>query len=793
VAIAIAGSIALAPEAHAQIANAAVADTQTAVLNEVVVTARRRQENSQEIPIAISVLDSRTLESTGSFNVAKLTQLQPSLQFYSTNPRNSGANIRGLGAPFGLTNDGIEQGVGIYVDDVYYSRIASATFDFLDIEQLEVLRGPQGTLYGKNTTAGAINITTRKPTFENEGRSEVTIGSIGLVQAKAALSGPLVADRLAARIAVSSTSRRGTIYDTASQTWVNSLDNLGIRGQLLWQASDKLNVTFAADYNHQDPQCCAQIYVRVGSTQRALNRQYAALSAAFNYAPPSTNPFDRITDLDSKLSAKQQLGGASTRVEWQVGPGTFTSVTAWRYWNWYPSNDRDFTGLPVTPKVNNPSQQRQATQEFRYSATGKSVDYVVGLFAFNQKLATQGIQQQGSAASRWLLNPTSAAASNPAVLNGLTSLNDIHFKNTSLAAFGQASWRVTDRFSVEPGVRLNYDDKDGTYIATVTNATNTALTSDQLGVLAPQSYSAQFKKWNVSGDFKLTYRLATDSLAYFSYARGFKSGGINLSGLPLDAANNPILSAASVRPETVNSYEAGVKSQFLNRKITLNVAGFWTDVGDYQATVTNGQLGVIRGYLANAAKVRVRGIETDFAIQPTAHLNAYVNTAYTDGKYVSFKDAPCPPELSGGTTVTGTQVPGAAGVPGALSPANCDISGQWLPGISKWAFSYGVEQQLPAHFIGADGDAYIGFEGNYRSSFSSNPSRSIYTDIQGYAVNNVRLGFRAPKGWDVFLWVRNVFNKQYFDVLATTPGNTGLIVGQPADGRTVGLTFKSQF
>ena len=125
------------------------------------------------------------LDNTGSFNVGRLTQIQPTLQFYSTNPRNTAVNIRGIGAPFGLTNDGIEQGVGIYVDQVYYSRIASATFDFLDVEQIEVLRGPQGTLYGKNTTAGAINITTRQPTFDLEGRAEVSIGNLGFKQAKA--------------------------------------------------------------------------------------------------------------------------------------------------------------------------------------------------------------------------------------------------------------------------------------------------------------------------------------------------------------------------------------------------------------------------------------------------------------------------------------------------------------------------------------------------------------------------------------------------------------------------------
>ncbi|MDB5718895.1 MAG: TonB-dependent receptor, partial [Sphingomonas bacterium] len=259
-----------AAEADSAAASAAVSDGA-----DILVTARRRQEAVQDVPLAISVLDARAIEATGSFNVAKLTQLQPSLQFYSTNPRNSAANIRGLGAPFGLTNDGIEQGVGLYVDQVYNSRIAAATFDFLDVERVEVLRGPQGTLYGKNTTAGAINITTRQPSFSPEGRAEVTVGNLGLVQAKASISGPLIDDRLAIRLAASSTDRRGTVYNVTTKNWVNEQDNLGLRGQLLLRATDTLDLTLSGDYNRQDPECCAQIYVRTGATQRPLNRQFA--------------------------------------------------------------------------------------------------------------------------------------------------------------------------------------------------------------------------------------------------------------------------------------------------------------------------------------------------------------------------------------------------------------------------------------------------------------------------------------------------------------------------------------
>ena len=208
---------------------------------EIVVTARHRTESAQNVPLAISVVGGEHIDSTGAFNVGRLQQLTPTLQFYSANPRNTSVNVRGFGSPLGLTNDGIDQGVGIYVDDVYYSRVASSTFDFLDVAQIEVLRGPQGTLYGKNTTAGAINITSRQPTFEPEGRAEFSGGNYGYLQLKGAASGPL-SDNLAVRFAVSETKRSGTIRNITSGHRVNHLSNTGFRGQVLWRPTSNLDV-----------------------------------------------------------------------------------------------------------------------------------------------------------------------------------------------------------------------------------------------------------------------------------------------------------------------------------------------------------------------------------------------------------------------------------------------------------------------------------------------------------------------------------------------------------------------
>ncbi len=787
-----------APDAAADQGQTSVGTGATDDSEEIVVTARHRAESSQAVPLAISVVGGDHIDNTGAFNVGRLQALTPTVQFYTSNPRNSTVNIRGLGVPFGLTNDGIEQGVGIYVDDVYYSRVASATFDFLDVKQIEVLRGPQGTLYGKNTTAGAINITSREPTFDFSGRAEVTIGNLGFKQAKAAVSGPL-SDTLAARFAISATGRKGTLFNRATSTLVNAQDNLGLRGQLLWRPKDGIDVTLAGDYSVQDPECCAQVYVRTGLTQRALARQYAALTAAQNYAVPSTNPFDRVTDVDADLNAGNKIGGASLRVKAELGGGTLTAVTAWRFWDWKPSNDRDFIGLPITTKSQNPSQQDQYTQELRFNHSSDKLDYVVGMFGFKQKVRTQGTQQQGIAASRFLLS--GALANDPSVLNGLTSANDIRLDNTSAAFYGQLSWKPAPGLSLQPGVRVNYDKKTGLYQSVVTNGAGQLVTfasTDprivaQRGVLAPQRFEPRFSAWNFSWDFTASYEIAPDVRAYGTYAKSFKTGGINLNGVPADNAGNPLLAAATVRPERVHHWEAGLKTQFLDRQVTLNLAAFRTGISDFQALVSNGQLGVLRGYLANAEKVRSQGLEWDFSIRPSERFNAYVNGAYTDATYRKFVDAPCPPELSGGTTVGAGQTASASGTPGGLSPASCDISGQVLPGVSKWSLSYGAEAKVPAKLFAQEGEAYLGFDGNARTRFSSNPSPSAYTWIDGYALTNFRLGFRAKGRFDVFGWVRNAFDVNYFEQLAVGSGNTGLIAGSVGDPRTWGGTIKVEF
>jgi len=225
-------------------------------------------------------------------------------------------------------------------------------------------------------------------------------------------------------------------------------NNLGFRAQLLWNVADDLTVRLAADNTVQQPEGYASIFAGVVPTQRPLNRQYAAQAAFFNYAPPSTNAFDRLSDLDSPHRSYQELGGASVTADWDIGPGTLTSITGWRYWLWDPSNDRDFLGLPITTISANPSKQYQWQQELRYA--GDFGDDIARrrrrLLQFNQVTKTLGQQEQGSAAWRFLLNPNAAAAT-PGLLDGYGQKTDILSDHTSAALFGNVNWKVTDQLT----------------------------------------------------------------------------------------------------------------------------------------------------------------------------------------------------------------------------------------------------------------------------------------------------------------------------------------------------------
>lgn len=745
------------------------------LLEEVVVTSRRRSEIVQAVPIPITVVGGEMISERGAFNVNLVKELVPSVQLYSSNPRNTTLNIRGLGSTFGLTNDGIDPGVGFYVDGVYYARPAAATLDFIDIEQIEVLRGPQGTLFGKNTTAGAFNITTKKPSFTSAGNFELNYGNYGYVQAKASVTGPL-SKVLAGRLSFSGTQRDGLLENVRTDAKVNDINNLGARGQLLFVPSDRTAITLAADATRQRPVGYAQIIAGVASTLRPDYRQFEQIIADLNYSLPSRNPFDRIIDHDTPWRSGNDLGGVSLNIDVEIGNGTLTSTTAWRYWNWDPSNDRDFTALPVLTRSQGTSRHQNWSQEIRYSGEFSSrLSAVLGLYAIGQELNTDPVHTEESGAAQWRFsqNSTSPLWQTPGLLDGYGIRTTSKLSTFSGALFGQLDWAVTERLHLLSGIRLNYDDKKVDF----DRKTYGGLQTDDPQLLAlkrliytDQSFVADVDDFNLSGQLTLTYKPAERVHSFVTYSTSFKPVGVNLGGLPT-ADGTPILELAIIKPEAVQHAEVGIKTN-LNSSSMVNITLFNTEIRDYQTQVQTAQLGVNRGYLANAEKVRVRGVEVETHTKVKSFLSLYGSLSYTDGRYVSFANAPVPLEETGGEA------------------SFKDISGSELPGISKWAASMGGEVSALGTLFGLSGKFFLAADGYFRSCFSSSPSPSRYLVIDDYMLLNSRAGFKAADGVSVYLWSRNLLNKDYFEQLLPAAGNAGHYAAVLGDPRTWGITLR---
>ncbi|MCU0340496.1 MAG: TonB-dependent receptor, partial [Spirosomaceae bacterium] len=534
-------------------------------LGDVVVSSRRRQEAVHDIPIPVSVIRGVTAEDAGAFNVNRLKELVPTVQLYASNARNTTLNIRGLGSTYGLTNDGIDPGVGFYVDGVYYARPAATALDFVDIEQVEVLRGPQGTLFGKNTTAGAFNVTSRAASFDPTGSFELSYGNYGFIQAKGSIAGPL-SKKLATRISFTGTQRDGLVYNTRTQLFINDMNNIGFRGQLLYAPTDKVKITFIGDVSDQKPSGYGWPVAGVVTTKRAAYRQFNNIIADLNYKLPSANAFDRVIDQDTPSKAGNQLGGASVNADIKIGNGTLTSTSAWRYWLWDPLNDRDYIGLPVFTISAGNSKHDQWSQELRYSGKiGSKITGVVGLFGLWQDLRTDPVhtEEAGSAQWRFAQSSTSALWRTPGLFDNFGIRTTYDIKSTSLAAFAQADWTVNEKLHILPGIRYNYDRKVVNYKRETyggLQTTEAPLLALKNAIYTNQAFDIDASEGNFSGQLTLQYKVNKNINTFATYSLSFKPIGVNVGGLPT-AGGRVLTELAEVRPEFVKHIEVGIKTK----------------------------------------------------------------------------------------------------------------------------------------------------------------------------------------------------------------------------------------
>ncbi|MCW2293346.1 iron complex outermembrane receptor protein [Pseudomonas sp. BIGb0408] len=759
--LAVAG-LAASGSLHAQSAAAQASVAQDdAALQKVTVTARRREEDAQDVPTPITTLSGAMLESQKVYRVQELQQVLPSVNVAYIHARQSSVAVRGIGN--NPASDGLEGSAGIYLDNIYLGRPGMAVFDLLDVEQLELLRGPQGTLFGKNTTAGVINITTRKPTFTPERSFEISGGERGYFQGKGSVSGGLT-DTLAGRLSFYRTREDGYIDNQHDSRTFLGGEREGLRGQLLFEPNEDFSLRWITDYNQE--KSTNGVWALYGVSDRFRER------AALIGANPQYDIKKREVNIDSEQAVNVWQGGTSLEANWQLDGGyTLTSISGYRYWHFSPLNDTDLTDQSAVRHGGVEVHDRQFSQEIRLaSPTGERFDYVLGAYMFRQNLGNKTVQRYGPQADLFLTGV------NRGVFNDVTTQTNGKIVTDSFALFAQGNWHLTERLDLTIGVRGTYEEKQarlhrfdpqgGANLAPAVDA----IRQRQMGGLD----TGEFGLHNAapSGLISLSYRASDNLLAYASLAHGEKSGGVNLVAPQAGLGSDSLV----VGPERANDAELGFKSTLLGGRLQFNANLFWTGIHGYQATTLTTPPGSLTAtsVMANAGSVRSRGLELETSYRPIRGLTLNFNGSFNDVTYLSFKNAPCPGEVS---TVNAAAV--------------CDLTGERVVGASRWIGNLNGEYlwQLDSGLR-----PYVTAGYAYRSEAEGTLDNSDLSKIDGYGLLNLSAGVRVDLGdgeLDTSLWMRNVTDQDYYlTAFAFTNGSYTASVGQP---RTAGLTLRYDF
>ena len=768
----------------------------TAPPETIQVTARLRTEDPQKVPVPLTVVTHELLELREITTPRQLNEVAPSLNLTQANPRQTIIGIRGIGGTT-MVSDGLEDPVGVYLDGVYLGRPGEFAYNFFDLDQVDVLRGPQGTLYGRNTVAGAINIATNQPSFTPSAVAEADYGNYDLRQYHAEVDARLVDNQVAVRLTAYDTKRSGFLYDDRRDTAENANDGYGVRLQTLFVLAPDLHYTVAASYNRADePQGEFQFLDNQPESRTGFSFSRSAALVAPGYTPP-TSVYARIVDNDAQQFDNTHQFIMSGTGEWALAHGyKATSITAYQTWAFYPENDTDFTALPIGTNDNFIDHVNQFSQEFRLaSPAGRDVDWVAGLYLYNQDLTGRSQSFQGTDA--WAFNSTLAALANgtaarrtqlASTLNGLDYQTNEDPQTDSYAAFAQDSWHVAPRWTLTTGFRETYELRRQSDNGLALGNTQIIGCADsdircRFGGLTLTQSQAQ-KATNAfplgddvfashenlfSGLATLSYQAGKHALLYATYSHGAQSSGLNVG--PLNAQLIAQGATNVVAPENADNYEIGTKTTWLDGRLYSNLDVYWENVSDYQTNAIFLINGTARQALANAGSIRSRGAEFDGGYSLTRDIGITAGASYVDAIYTSFADAPCSPE----ETAAGRTVCSLTGAELANSP-------RWIANISP---TY-------AHDFGRAGQIY-GVGGYlFRSSQFLTTDDAAGGHIGGYGVFDLRVGWRfgARHQFDVSGFAHNLFDKQY---LINIQENNGAFLAYPGDPRTVGASLRVSY
>jgi len=582
---------------------------QSIALEEVVVTAQKREQNLQEVPVAVTAFDASALENAGVQDVTELQKTAPNVTMQVSRGTNSTLTsyVRGIGQADPLW--GFEPGVGLYVDDIYLARPQGGVLDVFDVERIEVLRGPQGTLYGKNTIGGAVKYVTKRLTGEPELNVSGAVGSYNQRDLKISGQLPLIEDKLFLGASVAQFKRDG--YGEFLQNGDENYDKdlMAARISLEWLPSDDVSVRFSADRTEDDSNAKGGHRL----TDSVLNPTEAVPS----------DVFDSNSDMDTDNEVESS--GASLIVSWDVNDSmTFKSITSYREGETETNIDFDNTSLPSlhVPAV---YDDDQTTQEFQLSYSSDNLDIVGGLYYY------EGTASGAFDVLLGLFNP--AGAFDPS-LGEFDAVTAGTVDTTSYAAYVHATYAINEAWALTLGGRYTVDEKDAeVYKASLlVDGTSDQLGGDTLATLAVATDYENDEDWSeFSPRISVDYKWNDETLLYASYSEGFKSGGFDMRG---DATKNPA-TVDGYDPELVDTWELGIKTELLDGRVRLNAAAFYTDYTDVQVTVqqsSDGGTNFVSSVL-NAGEADIRGFEVEALAQVTENLSASLMMGYINAEF----------------------------------------------------------------------------------------------------------------------------------------------------------------
>jgi iron complex outermembrane recepter protein len=731
------------------------AQTAEIVLEEVQVMARKQSEALQDVPIAVSAVTAEQARAAGIRDVADLTTLVPSLVVTSnSNPFNTSYRIRRIGNEGNIPD--FEPDTGLFIDGGYRSRSGLGLGDLADIEQIEVLRGPQSTLYGRNVTAGAINVTTARPSQSFGAQAELTAGNDSLLGFRGFVTGGLT-DTLSARLSLTG-ARRDPIADNLIGADSDDLNQYSARAQLLWEPTDALSIRLIGSHTDRDmkPQLADMFYgPRVSALVNAVAANPAALGAADGPALADgiinsgaqpildNDPLNRSVQALAPLGFVQRSDDVSASLEYDLGAVTLTSITSYDTYDTTQSwNDAGQTGLDL---VNYRDFQTGDTlsQELRLSSRASdTLSWLGGLYFYDNHFERgdqdrheftlgQAIDELGVAAG--LASPTLPDVpvfGLPGDTGDFHEISDGH----SYGAFAQSTWEATERLALTLGLRYTLEEKEVSLVNTPFTTAPGALANLSLPVrtLTPAGSSfALDDSWDaVTGTFSTVYHFTPDVMMYASAATGFKGGGYN------GGFGNTPLAKRPFDSEDVTSYELGVKSE-LGERVRLNATAFLSDYQDFQSASFVG----LQFLVNNAEKVRVQGLEADLTAKLSEGFSLDLSATYAEATYERYTQGSCYTGRTPDDALTGA----------------CDLSGQTLPFAPKLTATAGLQWQHSFNagklFSRLDG-SWVG-EQNVTSELDPNHGMQ-----DAYGLMNFRLGWSRDT-WEVFGWVRNLTDETY--------------------------------